>query len=107
MDKKEEMKYEQKKQEKAEKNMRVKEYLDFQVVNHNHRLSEEKKIKPSDYSYSLLDNLFRERRSPYDKKQYYEYLRHQKDEKLEKKKKEGYMSEEEYKMNMNQLNVHL
>ena len=37
-DRKEEIKYEEKKKEKALKNVRVKEYLDFQVVNHSQRL---------------------------------------------------------------------
>lgn len=53
----------------------------------------------------MIGNIFKEKQSPYDKRQYSEYLKRQADEQNQRKMRHKYMSEEEYRINMNQLNV--
>ena len=55
----------------------------------------------------MLGNLFREKKSPYDKREYMEYLRKQAEIQNSRRRKDKYMTEQEYKMNINQLNVTL
>ena len=83
----------------------VKETLDQQVKQHNYKKFEDSKINPEHYSYGVIGNIFRERVASYDKAKYVEELRMQAEEQRRKKKLENYMSEEEYRLNMNQLNV--
>ena len=83
----------------------VKETLDQQVKQHNYKKFEDSKINPEHYSYGVIGNIFRERAASYDKAKYVEELRMQAEEQKRKKKLENYMSEEEYRLNMNQLNV--
>ena len=59
-----------KKQQKADKNLEVKEFLDFQVNYRNRRLSDQKRANLEENSYSVLGSLFRERPSPYNRQKY-------------------------------------
>lgn len=49
--------------------------------------------------------MFKPRNLSYDKKEYSEYLRRQAEEQKKRKEYSKYMTEEEYRLNLNQLNV--
>lgn len=52
-----------------------------------------------------MESVFRDNSAKHDKKKYFEYLRNQAAEQNEKKRKFNHMSDEEYRINMNQLDV--
>ena len=86
-------------------NNEFKEVLDSQVIINQRRKSEEKRINPEENSYSVIGNVFRDKSAIHDKKKYHEFLTYQEQQQSMKKKRENYMNDEEYKYNMNQLNV--
>ena len=83
----------------------MKEVLDNQVIVNQRKKSEEKKMNPEENSYSVIGNVFRNRDSSFDKKKYYEFLTFQEKEQNRRKKNFNHMTDEEYKLNFNQLNV--
>lgn len=83
----------------------MKETLEQQVKIHNSRKNSEKQVNPEDYSFEFISNIYREHPPSYNKLQYEQELRKQAEEQQRRKKNLDYMSEEEYKLNANQLNV--
>ena len=94
-----------KQQQKNYLTNQMKQTLNKQVENHQWKSEQERRSNPADASYAVIGSLFREKPSPYNKKEYSEYLRKQAEEQSNRKMKEKFMSEEEYRINMNQLNV--
>lgn len=66
-----------KEQQKYNLNHKMKETLDQQIKLHNQKGEEEKKTNPEDISYAVIGNVFKEKITPFDKRQYSEYLRRQ------------------------------
>ena len=58
-------------------NQDIKSTLDNQIKLNERRREEERKINPEDHSYGIIGNIFKEKGSPYDKRQYSDYLQHQ------------------------------
>lgn len=83
----------------------MRETLDNQVLTHQRKLSQERMTNPEENSYKVIGDVFRDKAKTYDKKQYYEFLNYQEKEQNLRKKKANFMNDEEYKYNLNQLNV--
>ena len=96
-----------KQQQKNYLTNQMKQTLNKQVENHQWKAEQERRSNPEEASYAVIGNLFREKPSPYNKKEYSEYLRRQAEEQSSRRMKDKFMSEEEYRINMNQLNVSL
>lgn len=83
----------------------MKETLDQQVKIQSYKRAEEHRVNPEENSFAVISNMFREKPSPYDKRQYSDYLRMQAQEHKRKQNEWNHMSEQEYRLNLNQLNV--
>lgn len=83
----------------------MKETLDQQVKIYNYKKQSQKNTNPEDASFQFISDLYRAHPPAYDKNKYYEDLRKQAEEQRNRKKQANYMSDEEYKLNINQLNV--
>lgn len=83
----------------------MKNTLDRQVEFHTYVNKEKNRFNPEENSYRALGGLFKDKPASYDKRAYSEYLKKQAEEQTNRKKKDQLMSEEEYLINMNQLNV--
>jgi len=53
----------------------------------------------------MYDKMFEEKRKGYDKQEYMRYLKEQETDKKRRAEAEKYMNDQEYRLNMNQLNV--
>ncbi len=82
----------------------MKDTLEMQLQLLQHRRSEEKNSNP-EQSYSFISGIFREKKAPFDKQQYCSFLEKQAQEQRLNKHQQHYMSEEEYRLNANQLTV--
>jgi hypothetical protein len=82
----------------------MKDTLEMQLQLLNHRRSEEKSSNP-EQSYSFINGIFREKKAPFDKQQYSQFLEKQAQEQRLNRQQQHYMSEEEYRLNANQLTV--
>lgn len=58
-------------------NQEIKSTLDHQMKVNEIRREQERKINPEDHSYGIIGNIFKDKGSPYDKRQYSDYLQHQ------------------------------
>ena len=72
----------------------VKETLDQQVQMHNFQKQEEQRVNPEQNSYSVIGTMFRNKVSPYDKKQYSEYLKNQAVEQKRRRNEWNHMTDE-------------
>jgi hypothetical protein len=90
---------------KERKNLEMKDTLEKQLQLLNCRRSEEKSGNPEQVTYSFINNMFREKKAPFDKREYSQFLDKQAEEQRLHKLQQHFMSEEEYKYNSNQLNV--
>jgi hypothetical protein len=84
----------------------MKDTLEKQLELLNYKKNEETKANPEQASYSFIGNMFREKKAAFDKKEYAAFLAHQAEEQRNNKLQQRFMSEEEYRLNANQLNVH-
>ena len=75
-------------------NNEIKRTLDDQVRYQSQQALNSKKSNPEDHSYSVIGNMFRDRNSSYDKKEYSEYLRKQAHEQSSQKRKWNFMNEQ-------------
>ena len=73
-------------------NDQIKSTLDDQVRYHSQQALNSKRSNPEEHSYSVIGNMFRERNSPYDKKEYSDFLRRQADEQNNRKRKWNFMN---------------
>ena len=85
----------------------MREILDQQVLIQLQKKKEEEKINPEELSYGLLGKMLDNRKPVNRQQQYYLELQKQIEEKQRIKEAEKYMNEEEYKLNLNQLNVNI
>ncbi len=85
----------------------MREILDQQVLIQRQKKKEEEKINPEELSYGLLGKMLDNRKPINRQQQYYLELQKQIEEKQRIKEAEKYMNEEEYKLNLNQLNVNI
>ena len=101
----EDRKIQEKQHQKKELSQEMKETLDNQVFTHQRKLSRDRITNPEENSYSVIGDVFRDKAKTYDKRQYYEFLNYQEKEQNLRKRKANFMNDEEYKYNLNQLNV--
>jgi hypothetical protein len=92
---------------KMEDKAKVKQMLDYQVRELAKKRTIENKVNPEDASYSFIASMFRPKEQTFDKQLYKDELGRQAEEHRLRKLKQNHMSEEEYKINMNQLSVFL
>lgn len=85
----------------------MREILDQQVLIQLQKKKEEERINPEELSYGLLGKMLDNRKPVNRQQQYYLELQKQIEEKQRIKEAEKYMNEEEYKLNLNQLNVNI
>lgn len=57
----------------------MKNTLDLQIDIHNRKSEQEKQVNPEQHTYSVLGKMFQEKQSPYNKREYSEYLKRQAD----------------------------
>ena len=65
----------------------------------------ESQVNPEDISYGFISPMFREKEQRFDRDIYKRELKQQAEEQKRRKQMENHMSPEEYKFNLNQLNV--
>ena len=85
----------------------MKETLDQQVRIYNYKKHSDRVVNPEEMSFQFISHLYREHPPSYNKHEYQQQLRKQAEEQRNRKKNLNYMSEEQYKLNMNQLNVNI
>lgn len=92
---------------KEKKNIEIKDTLQRQIQLLHQKKKEQSLTNPEQNNYSFFNSIFRERKASVDKKEYNSYLQKQAEEQRLNKLQQHYMSEEEYRLNANQLNVNL
>lgn len=80
--------------------------LSHQIREHSKKRGFENKVNPEEASYQFISNMFRPKQQTYNKEIYKQELLRQAEEQRLKKQMENHMSEEEYRINMNQLSVY-
>lgn len=90
---------------KHKRTIEMRDTLEQQVEIHNHRKQEEGRPNPEQATYAFISNIFRERKAPFDKKEYSLFLERQAEQQRLSRRQQQFMSEEEYRLNANQLHV--
>lgn len=83
----------------------MKQTLHQQIERNTEQIKENSKTNPEDVAYHVINDIFKQKSIPIDKRAYSDYLKMQAEEHATRRKQERYMSDEEYRINMNQLNV--
>lgn len=83
----------------------MKDTLQQQLEMLNYKRMQETKTNPEQISYSFIGNIFREKKAAFDQKEYASFLTRQAEEQRNSRIQQKFMSEEEYRLNANQLNV--
>jgi hypothetical protein len=91
--------------DKLKRTLEMRDTLEQQVEIHNHRRQEEGRPNPEQATYAFISSIFRERKAPFDKKEYSLFLERQAEEQRLTRRQQHYMTEEEYRLNANQLHV--
>jgi hypothetical protein len=79
--------------------------LDHQVRELTKKRTIDSKVNPEELSYEFISNMFRPKEQTFNKELYKQELLKQAEEQRMRRQRENHMSEEEYRINMNQLSV--
>lgn len=72
----------------------MKDTLEKQLQLLNYRRNEQKNANPEQATYSFINNIFRQKKAPFDKKQYSSFLDKQAEQQRLNKQQQRYMNEE-------------
>ena len=84
---------------------KMKEVLEEQMKIKDYQRYQEERVNPEELSYGTIGRMLSQKRHQHNKQEYFDDLKRQIQEKQKRKEAEKFMNEEEYKINLNQLNV--